>query len=112
MKECHEMNKLQTTNGTKEMLISFFHKLWRAHMTQGVPFRLERPNFAHLKCPNPGGDVKICNIFFGGVQPLVVSADSVSILNSTIFGHKIILKFLLIIGETEISKSKYLAISV
>ena len=62
--------------------------------------------------PNPGGDLKIWDIFFGGVVPLMDSANYVSISYFTIFDYKIILKFLLIIGATEISKSKFLTISV
>ena len=88
----------------------FLLQNYGAHMRPWGPPWAWKAEFCTFEiCPNPGGDEQIYDIFFGGVWPPRDNENRVLILNSTIFGHKIISKFRLFIGDTEISKSKFLA---
>ena len=61
--------------------------------------------------PNPGGDDEIWDIFLGEGGTPMDNENRLLILNSTIFGNEIIKKFRLFMVATEISKSKFLALS-
>ena len=72
----------------------FFYQNYGAHMRPwGSPLAYKGKMCTFENARNPGGHLEIWDIFVRGVWPLMVSANSVSIRYSTIFGYKIILKF-------------------
>ena len=72
----------------------FFTQNYGAHIWPWRSPVASNRNFQHISNgQNPGGDVKIWDIFFQEVWPLMDHEEWVLILNYTIFGYKIFEKF-------------------